>query len=750
MTHRGLLSQMVGALSLIIAAVASAADGSSGASADSAQSATSTSSSQSETLQEVTVTARKQTERLQDVPAAITVIDASSMLQNNYVSLQDYYATVPGLSMVSLGNGQTAVMMRGLSTGIAGNPTVGITVDDVPIGATESAIINGSAYIPDFDPADLQSVEFLKGPQGTLYGASSIGGVVRYVTASPSLTTTSGHVEADGTTIPGNGDGFGARGSANIPVIPDTLAVRVSAFDRQDPGYVDDPSHGRDNVNDDNVYGARFDALLQATQNFSVRLTAMLQHTDGYGDSSVDTNYLYQPPSGDLDQSRLPGSGRYSFQWQLYSGILKYHTDLFDITSISAFSEFVPDQNIDITPQLGSASAALFGVSGADERYVNTNTKFSQELRLSSAIGSKVTWEVGGFWTHENNGPGIGQYFANNLDTGAQVGLMLNYYFTSKYNEYAGFANLTYHFTDRFDLEVGGRQSHNTQSYYQAVSGPLNGPEATLSTGSNESSTTYLLTPRYHFSDSTMAYLSVSSGFEPGGPNTPEFPDPQIPVTFAPSKSANYELGVKTELLQQRLSIDADVFYVDWSNVQLTGVEPVVMTTYTFNGGKAKSEGVELEADFIPVEGLKLSATAAYTDAELTNSAGQGFPGVAGDSLPFSSKYTASLSAEEHFSISGTVDGFVGATGAYVGKRYEGFPATLGQPQPAIPSYAYGDLRTGIVTHGYTITAFVKNVTDERGILESTQITGTTATSGLWHTVFMVPRTVGLSVSKEF
>lgn len=719
--------------------------------ADTGNASTDTSSTTAtgDSLQEVIVSARKHDERLEDVPAAITDISAASLLENHEVSLEDYYATVPGLSIVSMGNGQTAIIMRGLSTGVQGNPTVGVTIDDVPIGATETAIINGAAYVPELDPADLQSIEFLKGPQGTLYGASSIGGVLRYVTAAPDLKSISGHVQVDDTTIPGGGDGFGVRGSVNVPVIADTLAVRISGFGRQDPGYVNDPSHGEKDVNGANVFGGHLDALYQATQNFSVRLTALIQRTEGFGDSGVDTNYLYQP-SSDLNQSRLLGTGAYSLETQLYSAVLKYHTDLFDIASITAYSDFRPDQNIDLTPTVGGASVAIFDVGGASETYTNSNSKFSQEVRFTSAAASKLGWEFGGFYTHENNASGLGRYWANDLTTGAVAGQLLNYYFTSTYEEYAGFGNLTYHFTDQFDVLVGGRESHNTQNYYQDVSGPLVGPAATLSTQSSDSSFTYLVTPRFRISDSVMAYASISSGYEPGGPNTPATPSPTIPVTFAPSTTVNYELGVKSRLLQERLSIDADIFYVDWSKVQLTGVTPVLETTYTFNGGKAKSEGVELATDFKPVEGLTLSLTFAYIDAMLINTAGNGFPGVAGNQLPFSSKLSGSFSAQERFRISGSVDGFVGATAAYVGKRDEGFPVNPGQAQPSIPSYGYGDVRTGIETNGFTVTAFVKNVTNERGILQSTQLTGATATSGLWHTIFITPRLMGLSVAKSF
>src|SRR5882757_8922735 len=222
---------------------------------------------------EIVVTARKIAENLQDVPVAISVLSGESMIQNGLVSLQDYYASIPGLSVTDSGNGRISVTMRGLSSGNGGNPTVAVTIDDVPIGASDTAIINGGQFVPQLDPADLQRIEFLKGPQGTLYGASSLAGVMRYVTAAPSLNSMSGHVDVDGNFIPGGGAGYGVRGSVNLPLITDTVAVRLSAFDRRDPGFVDDPTHGLNNVNSRNVYGAHAALLLQATPDFSVRLS---------------------------------------------------------------------------------------------------------------------------------------------------------------------------------------------------------------------------------------------------------------------------------------------------------------------------------------------------------------------------------------------------------------------------------------------------------------------------------------------
>jgi iron complex outermembrane receptor protein len=244
-----------------------------------------------------------------------------------------------------------------------------------------------------------------------------------------------------------------------------------------------------------------------------------------------------------------------------------------------------------------------------------------------------------------------------------------------------------------------------------------------------------------------MTYARFASGYQPGGPNTPSTPTAGVPETFGPSTTVNYELGVKTRLLDRRLSIDADIFYINWSKIQLTGSTSAGFG-YTFNGGKAKSQGVEIATEFKPVDSLTLSAAFAYIDATLTNNAGAGFPGVSGNSLPFSSKYSGSIAVDERFRITGSITGFVGASAAYVDKRYEAFPPTPGQPQPLIPSYSYANIQGGIVSDGFTVTAFLKNVTNKLGILNSQP--SYPNPDGSIRTAVLTPRTVGISISKEF
>ena len=308
-----------------------------------------------------------------------------------------------------------------------------------------------------------------------------------------------------------------------------------------------------------------------------------------------------------------------------------------------------------------------------------------------------------GIYTHEDNGPNEFQSIANNLQTGKPVGFIYDFFAPVKYEEYAGFANLTYHLTNRFSIELGARESHNNQGYRQNVTGPLlGGVSDSYSTESNDNSFTYLATPEFRFSASLMAYASITTGYQPGGPNTPFTPTSTIPRTFGPSTTVNYEVGLKSQLLDHRISISTDIFYIDWSKIQLTGVQPATFNSYVFNGGAAASKGLEISTEFRPMAGLTLSATAAYIDATLTNSAGNGFPGVSGNPLPYSGKVSGGLSADERFAIKGDITAFVGATAAYVGRRYEGFPRPSGNR-----SKAFRPTHTGICARAFKQTAGV-------------------------------------------
>ena len=707
------------------------------------------------TLAEIVVTAQKREERLQDVPVAVSVVDADTMLQNHEIYLRDYVATVPGLSLTEAGNGLSQITIRGLSSDT--NPTVGVTIDDVPVGSTVTADTYGSpVFTPQLDPSDLQRVEVLKGPQGTLYGANSIGGILRYVTAPPDLTSTFGRAQIDGSTIPnGGGSGYGVRGAANIPVIADTFGIRVSVFHREDPGFIDDPAHNPKNFNTANATGGRLDSLWQVTPDLSVRLAALVDRTEGTT-GYVDTVYsasgplAYRPIYGDLTHVALPGTGGYKFEHQLYSGTVKFHTGSFDVTSITALSRQLSDFYIDYTPVFGGYVPGLFPnfscPCGASDPVLIHVSKFTQELRLASPSGAKIEWLVGAFYTDENLPAAWFDLRANDLQTGAPIpsGELFVASFDTRYHEYAGFGDLTYHFTNQFDVQVGARESHNWQSYYQSSAlGALGGPA--VGENSRDSSFTYLVTPRLRLSDTFTAYARIASGYLAGGPNTPVPGATAPPPPYGPAKSVNYELGIKTSFLGRRATVNADIFDVEWSKIQLTKTDFATQTSYLYNGGNARSRGFETEAKLLPLDSLTLSATVAYTDAILTQSV-PGYPGTAGNWLPYGSRWSGSLSADQRFQLSAVATGFVGATWAHVGQRYGDYnQLNPGGGQRLWPGYHYANARVGVQAGGYTVTAFVNNLSNTRGVLNASP-----QNPSLVLTSVTTPRTVGLSLTKEF
>jgi len=276
-------------------------------------------------LQEVVVTAQKRAERLQDVPVPVTALDTSQLLQQNQTRLQDYFTQVPGLSLNPTGDGSTNIVIRGIATAVYSNPTVGVTIDDVPVGAS-SALANGQLQQPDLDPADLAQIEVLRGPQGTLYGASSLGGLIKYVTTDPSTKGYSGRLQADMNGTEGGGIGYGVRGSINVPV-SDTLAVRASGFSRKTPGYVDNINTGQDNVNSIDSAGGHLSLLWTPSALLSVKLGALYQYTHADAGSAINTDYYDHPTYGDLNQAFLPGSGAYWTENTLYTARWTFTSD---------------------------------------------------------------------------------------------------------------------------------------------------------------------------------------------------------------------------------------------------------------------------------------------------------------------------------------------------------------------------------------------------------------------------------------
>lgn len=698
-------------------------------------------------LDEVVVTAQKRQEHLQDVPVPVTAINAETLVSQNEFRLQDYYAQIPGFNVAPMGFQSTQLLsIRGINTGLAGNPSVGISIDDVPFGASTNS--GGGVTVPDFDPGDLARVEVLRGPQGTLYGASSLGGLLKFVTVDPSTSSFGGRMEAGTSSVHNGADlGYNFRGAVNVP-LDDTLAIRASAFTHRDAGYIDNPVLRIDGINQQYVRGGRLAALWRPSDEFSLKMSALYQDTTG-GSNDVDKaiNGYTGPPLGDLQQNYLPGVGGHSRQVQAYSATINAHLGGIELTAASGYNVNAYHDTWDYSFGAGSGVYNFFRVTGAPFVDNNRTGKLSQEIRLSSSVGAKLDWLVGAFYTHEDSRYSS-EILAADPMTGQVQGIALAFSYPTTFAEYAGFANLTYHFTDRFDVQIGGRGSHIKQTYLENQSGPLAGADISEITASS-TPFTYLLTPRLKISPDLMVYARLASGYRSGGTNGEALPDAAIPRQYQPDKTEDYEIGVKGDALDHVVAFDVSVFYINWKDVQLTLLAPATQQSYITNAGGAKSQGVEFSVQSKPARGLTLGAWLTWNDAVLT----QGFPtgvsggtdAVAGDRLPYSTRFSGNLSVDDEFSLVGALTGFIGGDVDYVGDRKGEFTTAPPPPRQSYPAYAQINLHGGIRYETWTGNVFINNLTDKRGILG-----GGLGSYPPYAFSYIQPRTVGLSIAKTW
>jgi outer membrane receptor protein involved in Fe transport len=706
-----------------------------------------------DSLYEVIVSAEKRDERLQDVPVPMTAINADTLVEQNTVRLMDYYTSVPGLDVTpqQTSSASQRLTIRGMTTGAFTNPTVAVTVDDVPYGS--STFLGGGGYtvVPDIDPSDLARIEVLRGPQGTLYGASSLGGLLKFVTVDPSTDGVSGRMQVGASSVYNGAQlGYNARGAINVPV-SDDVALRASAFTRLDPGYIDNPALHIDGINVDRVSGGRLAALWRPSDVFSLKLSALYQNTRGDGTNDVTIANPSVPQTsglGDLQQNYLTGVGGHDSKIQAYSATLNAALGGVKLTSVTGYNVNSYSDSYDVTYALGTfAALPTFGVTGSPVFEQSQNSKFSEELRLSASVGSSLDWLFGGFYTHERT-EYSDSIFGEDPATGAIVGQGIYTRFAPTYTEYAAFADVTYHVSSRFDVQFGGRQSHIRDTYQETDIGPyvpfFLGISSLSSVSPIQETTanafTYLATPRLRLSTDLMLYARLASGYRPGGPNFNA--GLGTPPTYSPDKTENYEVGLKGELLNRKLSFDASIYHIDWKDIQVSSTNPETYNGYTGNGGKAKSQGVELSTEWRPVGGFMLASWVTWDDAVLT----QMFPptsteyGAAGDRLPYTSRFSGNVSLQREFPITNAVSGSVGGTVSYIGERWGEFTPTA--RRQAFPGYTKTDLWAAARFGSWTVNVYVNNVADRRAL-----VNGGYGGAPPFDFVVIPPRVAGISLS---
>ena len=743
----------------------------------------------------IIVTAQKRTQTLAEVPQSISVLGGEALEAQQATSFVDYAALVPGLSIDQTDPGKSRIILRGINTG-GDSPTAAVYVDDSPFGPSTGQS-NGAVLAGDIDTFDIERVEVLRGPQGTFYGANSLGGLVKFVTTPPQLDKFSGKARAGLEFTDGGDMGYNGNAVINVP-LGSTLAVRASGYYRKVGGYIDTVGINRENANDYQSYGGRASLLFKPSDQFSVRLMALAQNIRANSRATFDADPVtYEPLSYDptITDPAIDNStgGRWTrteyfpesnnVDYRLYTGTVAWDFGLATLTSVTSYGTLDQKEVYDVTSTLPGVADSIYGGPGVGPLGITfpalaNQEKFTQEVRLDSSSSDVVEWLIGAYYTEENGllfqnyqpfelatGNGIDPSLTLPVGAGgADVTFptFLTAILDSDYKEYAAFGSVTVHLGPRFDITAGGRYSHNKQNVLQSLDGsllyfsgyPVEAIPDVVTGTSKENVFTWSVAPRLEISDFTTVYARIAKGYRPGGPNVvPPGAPADYPRQFGADTLVSYEAGVRAETPDRSFMIDASVYLLDWKNIQtLIAYETDIgIVNAAGNGESATSKGFEVSATVRPTTGFSVTTNFAYNDAQLDEDLGDDTGGFAGDRLPYAPELSANISADYEWALADDATAFVGGNVRFISDQYGNFDnpyQVFAEKRYTIDSYAVADIRAGVQFGRFGVMGFVRNLNNADGAtsIGSFQVRPDQAVG----VAPIRPRTAGLSISAEF
>jgi iron complex outermembrane recepter protein len=699
-------------------------------------------------LEEIVVTAQKRSENLMDVPMSLTALSGDELAASQSYRFEDYIGKVPGLTLINtFGATGSQLVIRGITTGaVSINSSVANYLDETPYGV-EGANAGSFLAAPNLDTFDMQRIEVLRGPQGTLYGANALAGLLKYVTNAPDPSGFAAAIETGANSVYNGGVGSDVHAMINVPLSSNT-ALRLVGFDNYYPGFIDDPSRGLTDINATRFTGGRGSLLFAPTDAFSLRVNALYQDRSYNDWSNEDVNPgTLTPVYGNLIQENLISQPGHTIN-QIYNVTMNWDVGFAKLLSTTSYELFQPhslwdfSQDFDISP-------AMFGRPlGVAIQQARPANSWTEEFRVSSRTDVPLQWQIGGYLTGEASNE---QSDLFPIDVATKTVL---YNFSpnfglfdvrTTYRENAGFGNIDYHITPTVDVSVGGRYSSNHQTFHQVSSGVFESNNNIFGV-SSEDVFTYSGDVRWHVTPNNMLYARVATGFVPGGPNS-VFPGSAgiIPSAYSPSTTVNYEAGIKSSLLENHVTVEVSAFDIEWKKIQLD--ETIGAFDGVANGGAARSDGVEWNFGYSPFRGLTLNLNGAYTNARLTQATPPGVGGESGDRLPAVPEWASSATAEYRRPVFGNCFGLIGVDWRFTGSRFAEFEPTT--PRQELPSFNIVDFRTGLETDRWSATLYVKNVGNKIAI---NYVMDKTALDGLGEQSAAIyqPRTVGVTLSAKF
>ena len=705
----------------------------------------------SQTLEEIVVTANKREQSANDVAGSLTALSADAIENRGIRGMKDYLASLPSVAFQDRGVARNKIVIRGVTSGLDASeePTTGVYVGETPVSGI------GQTGSFDLKLADVERVEVLRGPQGTLYGAGSMGGALKLIPARPSLTGLEIKGDATVSRTSQGGDNYDASATLNAP-LSDTFAIRATAYRYDTDGYIDDvypgnpvfgaPAKSKKDVNSEETNGGRLMMLYQPTAEFTAMLTALSQvsETGGVPES--------QPSLGEFKQAR-GGQEGLDDDFKLVNLNLSYDFGVAELTSVSSFVRREDQQ---------ARSVEAFTNIPVTLKNSNTTDFLVQELRVAATTGP-LFWIAGAYYSQKEWDPtqrttwfgSDGGLRVVEGAFGAPTGSVSGdnvYRLDAQLEEkqIAVFGDGTYSLTDDLSIAVGLRWFEYEQDRHEVVDGLFNG---FVRTDQSSSTSEDQFTPRFNISykptPDVLLYSQAAKGFRVGrvnlsaplttcGDELAGYGLSQVPERSDSDSLWSYEAGTKISTSDHRAQLNLSAFYIDWSDIQTNALLQCGFTFYA-NAGKASNRGVELELSGRVADSLTLSLTGSYNDAQLEEDAPliTGSSGRKGDRIPGVPEYNAQVSAQYEKPI-GTSTLSVRGDYTYVSDYFGTFSQL---PTRRAGDYGIVNLRVGLQFGLVAVELFADNLTDEEVTLLSDPETGADPSK-----IFGRPRTVGIRV----
>lgn len=699
-------------------------------------------------IEEIIVTATRREAKLATLPLSVHVLTEKQLRQMGALDFQGYAASVPGLNFTDFGFGGESHTIRGVTTiqGSEINPATSVYLDDVPI--THAGGV-GLPYSPNPVLVDIERIEVLRGPQGTLFGASSMGGAVRIIPAAPDDRASAAFAEIQASTVADGGEGYELRGMVNEPFAAGRGAVRAVGYWQDADGFIDNVELGARDVNTEETHGGRLAASYGFNDRVGVtgKLTYQRRESDG-----SDADDMSVPDRQQLRYVSEPNRDT----WTLFNLVINAEFDWGEFVSSSAYYDRTIDTRLDTSDFLG-----FFFDTGATMTAVNEETarELTQEFRVFSPLEDSFHWLAGLFLQDQE--AGLNQQFPTtgleeeNREVAALFGSADELYTSwtdTDLEQIAVFGELGYRVNENLEFVLGARWFDIDRNYDSRATGLFNGGLGTAEGDAGEDGIIPKLSVTYTTADGLTLYATAAEGFRPGGVNPPEASDlPEcqqeladlgydgFPIAYDSDSLWSYELGARKTFAGGRAWVSATAYRIDWTDMQSSHLLDCGIG-FLENAGSAVNDGFEFSLSANAADWLQFDVGASYIDARLDEDA-PNFNAVKGDRVPAVPRFAAYLGLNFVLPPIAGIDDRLRLDYRYVGSSYTDFSQDWRLP---MPSYEITNVRYSLLGERWSAMLFVENAFDERGIaLISDSILGS------WETT-IAPRRVGLSLRRDF